>query len=116
MKIVKQLNLSDLPDGPIKDNFLMLQEIFDESIWENMVSTRIEYTFDAAITNEKIAHGLGFTPTDILLTYVSPDSGVTVTWNYDEFDRDFIDVTVSAACTIRFIACGYVGDENDNLA
>lgn len=52
-----------------------------------------------------VFHRLNFQPKDIIsLSVLGPDTA-TLTWHYDEFNRDTIAVTPSAECTARF----YVG-------
>ncbi len=49
-------------------------------------------------------HGLSFIPKDVIMTAVIPGTA-TVTWNYDSFTRSYLNLTISAAVTIR----AYVG-------
>lgn len=62
--------------------------------------------FLSAQTNAKIPHGLGFKPLDVMQTSLI-GAGVTVTFNYDLFDTETIDITVSGACSIRFFIGAY---------
>lgn len=66
-----------------------------------------EYTFTGAVTNLKLSHGLRFTPCDIITLSIKNADSATVTWNWDEFDATTIDVTTSAACTVRIFLGRY---------
>lgn len=63
-----------------------------------------EYT--AAITDDQIAHTLGGVPKDIILT--SKIGAGSVTFEYEDFTKNFIVVSTTGAATIRFFAGTYV--------
>lgn len=48
-------------------------------------------------------HGLGFQPKDII--QLSVTNGAAIVWQYAQFDRNYLSLTFSADCTVRF----YVG-------
>ena len=58
----------------------------------------IEIETRGAVTNASIPHRLGFTPTDVILTRIT---GGTVTWNYDKFTKDDLNLTTSGAVKLR---------------
>lgn len=86
-------NLERIKAAVNKDPFLSSQ-------WEHH-----EVIFPAAVTHFKFKHSLGFVPRDIILT--SSIGAGTVTFNYTLFDVDNLDITTSAAVTIRFFAGAY---------
>lgn len=69
-----------------------------------------EKTFTAAVTNFPIAHGLGFTPTDVILTGIYGAGTIgfdMITFNFDSFTETNINVSVSDACRVRFFVGAY---------
>lgn len=101
--------IKEVPAGSIQDNFRTLQN-YVESVNQFMVTEsqfvgfqHFDITFTAAAANFKIDHDIGEIPLDLVQTYLT--GSATVTWNYANFSKDTIDVTVSAACRVRF----YVG-------
>ena len=107
-----ELITDNMHDDYVRENFEKIMEhLNNEVIMGKFDGKHFEFEFTAASTNYKIAHGLASVPKDAWLTYVSPDSGVTVTFNYDEFDETYIDITVSAACTVRFFAGSWREEE-----
>ena len=68
------------------------------------------YTFDAAVTNLRIPHGLGTIPRDVIVTSVTNDE--TVTFHYSDFDASEIEVTATGACVVRYFIGTYVGGAN----
>ena len=62
-----------------------------------------EVTVDAAVTNKKFKHNLGFTPQNIITTFDT----ATVTWDYTSFDSENIQFDTTGAGTIRFFAGRY---------
>lgn len=87
-------------DGVVRD---ALKAINDFLVSLDILKPDFRYytfTFDSAVTNFRVPHGLKKTPTDLVQTFVS--GGVTVTWHYDDFTNTDIYVTTSAACTVRY--------------
>lgn len=64
-----------------------------------------EVVFDSATTNYKLAHGLGLVPQDIIVTK-GVGSG-SVYFNHGLFTSTHLDITVTAACRIRFFVGVY---------
>ncbi len=89
----------EVEDEYSRENFKRLQDFINNSPLNKGEFKFFEIQLSAAVTNQKWRHGLGFVPMDVLQTYVS--GGVTVTWNFDLFDRTNLDLTTSGATTIR---------------
>jgi uncharacterized protein YbjQ (UPF0145 family) len=51
-----------------------------------------------AVTGKELFHGLGFIPTDIIIT---KEVGGTIIWDYDDFTKERIYYTTSGATEIR---------------
>ena len=56
-----------------------------------------------AVTNFRFYHNLKFEPKDLISTFIS--EGVSVTWKYDTFNSDYIEVTTDGKATLR----GFLG-------
>jgi len=70
-------------------------------------------TFTSTGTNLKLAHGLGYAPTDLIQTSLIGPSGATLVWNYSLFDKDNLNATITGAVTptdpliVRFFLGAY---------
>lgn len=98
-----------MQDMNIRESFTWLYEYLIRVPILKSELEHFERTFSQPLSQEKVPHGLGFTPKDIILTYVSPDS-TTVSFQYDQFDGTNLVITTNAACTIRFMAGRYVNE------
>ena len=107
---IPEFILKDVDDVYIRENFKRLTVFLQEFPLFRGEWAFFEKTFTAAVTDLDIAHGLGFTPKDVILTGVS-GAGVTgfgiITFNFDEFDETNINVTTTGACTVRFFLGAY---------
>ena len=102
--------LKETLDKYIRENFYRLDLFFkDEDILKAEFSF-FTLTIPAAVTNKKFAHNLSFVPTDVILLSVSKPDTTTVTWHYDKFDRENVEITTTAECTIR----AFLGRFNDS--
>jgi len=86
-------------DPKMRDAFYRLNEVLERMPFLKFNGKLIEFTFDQAETNKKWPHTLNFIPRDVLVVYKT--DGVTVTFNQDLFDNTELDITTSAACTVR---------------
>lgn len=92
-------NLDTIKDDQVVEFAQRIKDIFRMQIILDASWKFYEITFSAAVDNFKYPHGLKFIPKDVLQTYISTDAAVI--WNYNEFDRVNLDITVSAPCTVR---------------
>lgn len=95
----------EIPDEFAQENFKRILDYFTKD-----AITRANFEFltvspTAAVTNLKVPHKLGYVPKDVILMHNL--NNVTVTFNYSKFDATNIDVTLSGATTIRFLAGRY---------
>lgn len=95
----------DIDDIYIRENFKRLNLFFQKFPLFRGEWKFFERTFDGAVTNEKIAHGLDFKPTDVIQTSITGAGAIT--FNYASFDGTNIDVTTTGACTVRFFVGAY---------
>ena len=101
MSLLPRLFQSEVRDQFIRDNFRILSEfIRDHTVFRGFRS--FEVTFTQAVTAHKFPHNMGFKPLDIILT--SKTNSVTVEFLYSNTTATVIEITTSAATTIRFLA------------
>lgn len=94
-----ELKLQELQDQVARENFFRIKKFVDQKLFLRGEWVFFEIAVAAAVTNFKFKHGLGFVPTDVLQTS-SIGAGV-LTWNYDKFDRQFLDITTTGPATVR---------------
>lgn len=102
----------EIEDIYIRENFQRVRDYLRNDPVSRTQFTFLTHTFDTASTYSAtldIAHGAGFQPKDIILLSITDDDAATITWNYDDFTETTLNVTVSAACTIRAFV-GRYGD------
>ncbi len=93
------LFLREITDKFIRENFRRIIETVDREKILKCQFQFLELSFNSAVSNQKVAHGLSFKPKDIILTF-SSGAGV-VTFNNDLFDDTFLDVSTTGPCSIR---------------
>ncbi len=104
-KVLPELITKDIQDPWVRENFFRLQRFLKKfPLFRGEFEFR-EFKFPAAGTNLKLAHGLGFAPTDILQTSII--GAGTLTWNYASFDKTNLDATVTGPCTVRCFIGAY---------
>lgn len=92
----------DIEDKETRENFRKLDSYLKEDT--NLLGFHhFEIIIDRAVTNLKYPHSLGFQPKDVLMT--SQIGSGTITWNYDLFDENNLDITTTGPTTVR----AYIG-------
>jgi hypothetical protein len=97
-----------IKDQPTRE---ALSDLVNQSNDQTIIKGKWKFfaiTVGAAVSNLRIPHGLQFKPKDKIELSVS--NGATVTWNYDEFDKTYIDITTDDSCVIRALIGSY-GEE-----
>lgn len=99
------LILDKIEDDYAKENFkrigdFLLKFPFFRGEWKFF-----ELVFTQAETNKRLPHGLGFKPTDIIETSIT--DGEAIIYNRSLFDKEYIDVTTTGACTVRCFIGAY---------
>jgi hypothetical protein len=95
----------DIQDNWVRENFFRLDKFIKKFTLFKGNWVFFEYDFQQALTNQKMAHSLGFKPTDIIQTSVI-GPGV-LTFNYELFDKTNFDITTTGPCRVRFFAGAY---------
>lgn len=95
--------LKDLEAFPlIRENFSRLKRLLTQQTLLKGEFKFLEITFTQAVTNFQYPHKLGFVPKDVIQTSLI---GANLTWNYDLFTREFLDITTTGPCVVR----AYIG-------
>lgn len=96
-----KLDIGLVSDINLKDLFQYIQREADTNPLFGRGMSIKEYAFNGAVTDAKVSHGLGFRPTDAIITYKSGTT--TVSLNYDNFDETNIVITTSGATRVRIL-------------
>src|SRR5262249_37238052 len=92
------LAVKEITDVYIRENFNALARYFSEQ--NQLLNFKfLEFTFDGPVTEQRIPHGLAFTPKDILRSKVT-GPGVC-TFNHNLFDDQYIVVSTTNAVRVR---------------
>lgn len=104
VKAKPQLNVKEFQDLYLRKNFENLKKYFST---ENQLLgfQFFELNFTAASANQKVAHGLGVVPQDIISTRMT-GAGI-LTFNWGLFDDKSLDITVTGPCRVRFFVGSY---------
>lgn len=95
----------DIEDPYIRENFKRLSNFLQSFPLFRGEWAFFELTFDSAKTNALIGHGLGFRPTDIIQT--SKTGAGDITFNYDLFTSENLNITTTGACVVRCFVGAY---------
>lgn len=97
--------VSEIKDYYVKQNFDRLNNYLRDNNLITSSFKHFEVPFTAAVVNFKFEHNLGYQPKDVWQT--SKTGAGVVTFNFDNFTTQFIDITVTGACVVRFFAGTY---------
>jgi hypothetical protein len=95
------LTLTEIVDQYVRENFKRILSEFTDSPLLNGQWVLKTYTFTAAVTNQRLPHGLSFVPVDVILTSKTGSGSLTV--NYALIDKTYLDLTTSGACVVRLL-------------
>jgi hypothetical protein len=99
------LKVDAISDAAVREAFQLIRDELQKFAILKGEFKHLEREFTKAATNLRFKHHLGFTPKDIIQTSLIGDG--TLSWNYTEFDDEFLDVTVTGACTVRAFIGSY---------
>lgn len=105
------LILKDIDDPYVRENFFRLRKFLGDQIFFDGDFKLYDIVIPAQDANFKVAHGLTFIPTDIILLAAQGDYNYF--FKYSDFDRDNIYINADGAVRIRFLA-GKLSDNNGN--
>lgn len=99
------LIFKDIDDIYVRENFKRLSLFLQDFPLFRGEWVFRQLTFTAAVTNLKVAHGLNFRPTDIIQTSIT--GAGSITYNYDLFNDQTLDITTTGACVVRVFIGAY---------
>ena len=94
-----EINVPEVQDPVAKENFNRVREYIQEDVFDRFEGKHFEIDLGGAVTNWTYPHHLGFQPKDIIQTSLTGAGALT--WNYDSFTREYLNITTTAACTVR---------------
>jgi hypothetical protein len=94
----------EISDEYVADNFRKLKEFFRAET-PFLGFSHYEVTLDSAVTDFEFTHNLSFQPQDAFVTFISNDA--TMVFKFDQFTKDLVVFSTSAACTVRFFLGSY---------
>lgn len=94
------LILKDITDRYIRENFVRLGKFLNGQSFLGGDFTFVEVEIIQADANFRYKHGLPFIPTDVVLTAIEGDHRVY--FKYQNFDRDFVYISATGPCRLRF--------------
>lgn len=104
-KILPDIILKDLSDPWVRENFWRLDKFFKAQPLFKGVFKFFELTFPAAVVAQRIPHGLGLKPLDVIQTS-SIGTGV-ITWLYPDFTTTDLFVTTTGPVVVRAFVGSY---------
>lgn len=84
-----------------QDNFDRVRFAIENNLFMGFTGRIITIVLLKAETNLVYPHGLKVQPTDVFTTFAS--NGAIITWNYDKFSKENINLTSDKASVIRAI-------------
>lgn len=98
------LLIKEINDTYTQNNFKNLREYFNKQN-QLLNFNFVEFNFPAAVANQKVAHGLGLIPQDVIVTRITGAGTATLNWSL--FDSSNLDITTTDACRIRVFVGSY---------
>jgi hypothetical protein len=102
------LILKDIEDQYSRENFFRLKKFFESVSFFKGNFKHFEFNFDRALTSQKMAHGLGFKPQDVIQTFITGPGAIT--WDYINFDDKNLVLSTTGACKVRAFIGAYRED------
>lgn len=102
---ITNLKIDAIKDPKIREAFQLIKEEFDRQFFNRGLWQFFEITVTGSVTNYRYQHRLGFKPKDILQTSLTGTGALT--WNYDQFDDTYLDLTTTDSCVVRLFAGAY---------
>lgn len=93
----------DIDDVTIRDNFVHLENSITKKVFEDFDGILIEVSGDT-VADQKVAHGLNYVPTDII---VLRQDNSSFTWHWESFDKTALVYSCTGQHTCRFLVGRY---------
>lgn len=97
----RKINLNYIADWKAKDNFDAIKKFVNDMVILGTNWKLLDLSYNDSQSNIKIRHGMTKAPLDVIITRKTGAGNVTI--NYEQFDDDYIDISVSGACKVRMI-------------
>lgn len=94
-----------ISDSKVREVVKSLVDSLNQKVWLRGQWQFKEVDISGSVTNHPIAHSLGFKPKDIVLLHNG--SPVTVTFEYEDFDKNHVYVTTNGSTKLRFFVGQY---------
>lgn len=108
MKLDLQVDL--VQDNHSKDNFDRIQQKIEDNSLLKFDCKFVKFSFEDAGTYQ-VGHGLNRVPLDLIPTRIVGD----VTFNYEDFTDEFIDVTTTGPADVRCFVGTFAEDRYEDL-
>jgi hypothetical protein len=105
VKATPDLILKDIEDEYIRQNFVRINDFFKAFPFFRGQFKFFDFSFDRAISNQKVSHALGFKPTDVIQTSVIGPGAIT--WDFENFDDKSLVLSTTGACKVRAFIGAY---------
>jgi hypothetical protein len=103
--LIPDIILKDITDKYIRENFFRIQKFFQGYPFFRGEFVHFDLSFKGPVTKQKVLHGLGFKPTDIITTRALGPGALV--WEYADFDDKNLVVTTSDTCQVRAFVGAY---------
>lgn len=103
--MIPDIIVKDIADTYVRENFFRLIKFFRGEPLFRTNFAHFSLSFQGPVTKQKVQHGLGFTPTDVIQTRIT--GAGSLVWLYDDFDDKNLVVTTTGACKVRAFIGAY---------
>ena len=97
-----EIRLENIKDASVRDALDSIVSEFRDQALLNFLWKPFSVSFTTGGTYDH-RHGLGFKPKDYLITGIMASSGESAYIDLDDTDNTTVSITVSGACTVRFL-------------
>ena len=103
--MIPDIILKDIGDNFVKENFFRIMKFFKSEPLFRTNFKHFEIEMKGPVTKQKVQHGLGFVPTDVIQTRILGPGALV--WEYADFDDKNLVLTTTGACKVRAFIGAY---------
>ena len=100
-----QLKIDAVKDPVVREALQIIRESLNKIPLLRGEFEHFALSFEEAITGHTFNHNLGFQPKDVVQTFLTGTGQVT--WNYADFTKTKLSITVTGPCTVRAFIGAY---------
>jgi hypothetical protein len=100
-----RLKIDQVKDPEVREALQILKDTLNSIPILRGEFQHFSFEFAQSISDYRVRHNLGFTPKDVIQTFLTGQGSVT--WHYDDFDSDFIYLSATGPCTVRALIGAY---------